>query len=304
MMGSVKKSVLVVVVVIVVAGLVAWGYFGLRIGQKVYGEVAGHKIYKSEIVAMQKSSPHTSTRQVVQVLLQKYLDEKVAAENHVVVTAQDTQDQIKAATAGNPNNAYDRQVAINDVYESMIQAAVTDHFAGKFIIAHFDQNIPMYTSTGAMVPSEVSGGIGDPAVIAADQAYAENFITATYQKITTHKESFDQGMQAEQNDPKIGSKALGGVNHSGEFNSATGDFSNTVTINQSSVAGQIKALKAGQISKPLLAKEDVSAARDGSKLLPAYYLIVDMTDVRNAHTNYYRYMIQARQRLGYKSNVA
>lgn len=293
-----KKLVLLsTAAIILVAG---WLYFGLHVGQKVYAQAAGHKVYKSEIDDIRNGKNSITEHQAAVVLADKYLTQAMAKDHGVKVTEADI---VKAygptVEEQKKSNPYAYQNAVNQLYFVKLNANNQGNYKGKLLVANFSRNVP-YDS--ALLPEKKAANpnLGNPAAIAADKKYAKDFITNLYNQVTSGKMSFDQAMQEERANPVVGEKAYVTQDHSGSFD---GPVSQINLLNTDAVHAMLATTKAGTTTKPFVVR--IPASIFNNSTTEGYYLVVklDHKSGGDSTMNFRQELAQAKKELGYKVNV-
>lgn len=295
-----KKTLAISLLVIIV--LVAGGWFILSKtgkignGQKVYAEAAGHKIYKKEIDDLIGKHKEVTEHQAAQVLADKYLTEALAKERGITVSDKEISAQFgKEVVKQKGTNKYVYQGALNQMYFIKLVANNNGVYKGKFLIANFSRHIQAYPT----LPEDKmhDPDLGNPKAIAKDKKYAKDFITSLYNQIKSGKITFDQAIQMEHNDPKIGLKAYPSQVHSGPFDTSQTSFG---AIFAPSIREKVNSIKAGETTEPFAVKVDISL-NDPNKKADSYFLVVRMDQTSGSYTgqDFSQYLDQAKQRLSY-----
>ena len=279
----------------------------LRVGQKVYAEAAGHKIYKKDVEAIKAGDKSISDHDAATVLADKYLTEAMAKQYHVTVSKSDINaslDQISNPALPQDSKTqpshYARQAAINQVYFTRLAANNAGIYKGKLLVANFSRDVP-YQSSILSEKKALNPNLGNPAAIAADKKYALDFITSLYNQIKTKKITFDQAIQKEHSDPTVGEKAYPTQSHSGSFDGPLNQYG---LLSAKSIRSKLKTMKLHQISAPFAVKTPDSDF-NRSSTAATYYLVVRM-DARSGgdiKMSFAKELAQAKKQLGYKVNV-
>lgn len=288
-------GLVLIIVVIAVAGVLLERKT-LHVGQKVYAQAAGHKIYKQDVQAIIGNEKGISDHQAATVLADKYLTEAMAKEYGVTVTDSDIQAAYgKEMLSQKQTKPYDYQRAVNNLYSQRIglynQAGT---YKGKYLIANFSRYVsypsPLRREQQAEDPS-----LGNPKLIAQDRKYAGEFITKLYKQIVSHKITFDQAINEERNDPRVGTKAYPTQPHSGDFDTSAGYG---LVVAADVTRDKLRTIKQGTMTKPFLAGESTSVAAG------PYYLVIRMDEAKAAPNMPYKQLLsQAKHKFGYKVYV-
>ena len=286
--------VLVVLLVLVVGALLIHGE--VHIGEKIYAQAAGHKIYKKDIQGIKAGNKSVSDHDAATVLADKYLTQAMAQQQNVKVTASDI------SAAGCPSqktNPYGYQSCVNQVYFTRLTNNNEGVYKGEFLVANFSRYVP-YQSPLLAEQKQFDPKIGDTAAIAADRAYAQHFITDLYNQIHNRKISFDQAIAMEHNDPVVGEKAYPSQTHSGAFD---GRISQINFLAAQSIRQKVTSIKPGQLTKPFVVAVSASSTDDSTQ--DSYFLVVKMDKVSGGHgkISSEQAFQQAKTKLGYKVNV-
>ena len=294
-----KKTLLaaLLIVILVVVGSIFIAS-RLHIGQKVYAQAAGHKIYKQDVENLIGNSKGISDHDAATSLADKYLTEAMAKDAKVTVTDQDLVSAYgKDINTQKTQQKYYYQLKVNQLYLRKLGAYNTGIYKGEYLIADFDRNIP--TPSPLLAEDEAANPhLGNSKDIAADKKYASDFITKLYNQIMTHKMTFAQAIKAEHDDPEVGIKAYPTVLHSGSFDTSSG-YGSVLTAQVTNE--KIKSIKAGTMTKPFLANTSNGQAQGTAG---SYYLVVRMDESRGGlNVPFSQYLQQAKQKYGYKVNV-
>jgi hypothetical protein len=295
-----RKGLIYLILLVVGVGVVilaSWTIIKkeLHIGEKVYAQAAGHKVYKPEIINLLKGVSGISYHQAATVLANKYLTEAMGKQSQVSVTDNDIEAAYgKNALTQNKTQPYYYQQKVNQLYMQKLNAYNTGIYKGQYIIANYSRNIP-YPSPLLAEQKAADPNLGNPKSIAKDKKYASDFITGLYTKITDKQISFNQAMQTERQNPVVGEKAYPTQPHSGSFDTSSG-YGSFITI--PSTYAKVKTIKAGTTSKPFIGGDTNG---NGTGL---YYLIVHMDESRGgSDVPFNQYVKQSKQKFGYKINV-
>lgn len=290
--AGVLGVLIIAVVVLSITGV-------LHTGPKVYAEVAGHKIYKSDIETMQTRND-VSDKVAATVLADKYLAEAMAKEHGVTIS----KTEIKAQGCPNQQTSpYGYQNCVNQLYFTELASNNEGVYQGEAIIANFGRYIP-YQSPLLAEYKKRSPKVGDPAAIAADRAYAQNFITGLYDQIKAGKISFDQAIQAEHNNPVLGAHTTAYLSqpHSTAFD---GPLSQISLLSAPTIRDKLTSMKAGELSEPFAVAVSNSAT-DPKSTVESYFLLVKMDQVpggKSTDMTFQQELAKDKKQLGYKINV-
>ncbi len=294
-----KKTLLAafLIVILVVAGSI-FVASKLHIGQKVYAQAAGHKIYKQDVEDLIDNNKSISDHDAAAALADKYLTEAMAKNAKVTVTDQDLVSAYgKDINTQKTEQKYYYQQKVNQLYLKKLSAYNVGIYKGEYLITSFSRNIP-YPSPLLVENEAANPDLGNPKVIAADKKYADDFITSLYNKITAHKISFDQAITAEHNNPQVGVKAYPTSPHSGPFDTSNGYQS---ILSADVTRQKLVGIKAGTITKPFLAGTSSGSDKGTSG---SYYLVVRMDESKGGSgLSFTQYLQQSKKKFGYKVNV-
>lgn len=305
---SKRKSWFLIVGAVLVLVLVGvFARYGLHIGEKVYAQAAGHKVYKKEIQSLKGDNSAITDHQVATVLADKYLTEAMAKEQNVTVTQTEIQTAVKAAEYQTDNgyqktqlNPYAYQNLVNQLYFTKLAANNEGVYQGKLLVANFSKNVP-YQSPLLAEKKSTNPNLGNPAAIAQDKQYAQTFITNLYDQLQTKKITFDQAIQMEHNDPVVGTKGYPTQSHSTSFN---GSLSQNNLLSADSIRGKITSIKPGETTKPFVVRS--SSSMYDKSTAESYFLVVRLdkkSGGNNSNTSFPQLLSQKKQQLGYKVNV-
>ena len=82
-----KKLTFITVTILIL--LIGWAHFGQHVGEKVYAEAAGHKVYKSDTKSLIGNNKGINDHDAAVVLADKYLTQAMAKQANITVTNQD-----------------------------------------------------------------------------------------------------------------------------------------------------------------------------------------------------------------------
>lgn len=295
-------ALLVAILVVTLGGFLVLLNGGLHIGQKVYAQSAGHKIYKKDVQKIIGNNKNISDHQAATVLADKYLVEAMAKEQGVTVTQEDIEYMYgPSITEQKINNSYAYQNKVNQLYFTKLAAYNTGLYKGQLLVTNFSRNIP-YQSPLLEQKKAANPNIGNPAAIAADKKYAEDLINTLYQQVKEGKITFEQAAQIEQNDPAVGEKAYPTLPHSGAFDTLSKSRRNGL-IQTDSIRQKINDIKPGQTSKPFVVS--VANSINDDSMAESYFLVVkiDSSAGGNSGMSFEQEIAQAKQKLDYKVYV-
>jgi hypothetical protein len=296
-----KLIALALLAILLLAG---WLHFGLHVGERVYAQAAGHKVYKKDIENLIGNTKGVSNHQAATVLADKYLTEAMAKKAGIKITNQDLVAEYgPSISKQKADNPYIYQKNVNTVYFDNLSAYNTGLYKGKVLVANFSRHIA-FQSPFLDIQSATDSLLGNPVAIAADKQYAKDFITQLYNQIKSGKITFDQAIQKEHDNPEVGLKAYGSLSHSGPFNTADVNLPGTSLIAPISIQRKIKNMKSGEMSAPFpVAVSNSLYNRDITT--DSYYVVVRMDSMAGGHSKltYDQYLAQAKKQLGYKINV-
>lgn len=291
--GGKRFVVAAIVILLVIAGA---GFIGskIHIGQKVYAQAAGHKIYKKDVERLTKNTEGVSQRQAATVLADKYLVEAMAKEQGISVTVQDVKDAYGASIEQESNkNPYSYQLQVNQLYFDKLQEYNQGVYKGNLLVAQFSRNIILSPTT--------TPNLNNSALI-ADKAYAKNFITNLYNQVKAGELSWDQAANIERQDPKLGESVYPTLSHSGPFDTSV----NPVALfTPASAREQLRKLKPGEISQPFAVSVMNSVNINDKQPFESYYLVVEVSSSAGgkAKTDFQQELTAAKKQFGYKVNV-
>lgn len=297
-----KKFYAVLLAVAVV--LIGWLAFGDKLhkpGEKVYAEVAGHKIYKSEIddlIGKRKINLHDAA----QVLADKYLVQELAKEQGISIGDQDIEKEYKTKYGKVPKdyktkNKYAYQQDVNQLYLTKLRAYNNGIYKGKLLIANFSRHVAFQPT---LPEDELSDPkLGNPTAIAKDKEYAKNLITKLRNDVESGKITFDEAINIEHNDPEVGEHAYPTVAHSRSFD--TSYFTDSI-LSVDSIKEKVSKIKSGELTEPFVVK--VPNSFDGKSTAESYFLVIKMDESSGGSgMNFQEYIDNAKERLGYKLYV-
>jgi hypothetical protein len=298
-----KKTASIIILIIIIA---TGGWLVLDSknkdynGEKVYAEAAGRKIYKNDVRALIGKHKEISEHEAAVVLADKYLAEALAKEQGITVSDKELTKQYgKSALKQKTTFKYAYQNKLNQVYFAKLQAHSNGIYKGKMLVANFSRHIQTFPSLPEDKMKDPQ--LGNPAAIAKDKKYAKDFISDLYNKITSGQINFDQGIQLEHNDPKLGLRTYPSLSHSGSFDTTQAPSG---VLNVPSILEKINSIMAGDTTKPFPVRVGISWT-DKSKTAESYFLVIKMDETSGSYTgqDFGQYLNQAKQRLAYKINV-
>lgn len=298
-----KLLALGVIVFIALIGFAAYSIVSDKLNksnEKVYAQAAGHKVYKQDIEDLIGKNKDVTEHQAAQALADKYLTEALAKERGITVTDKELIAQSGKNVVNQKNtNKYAYQSSLNQLYLTKLVANNKGVYKGKMLVANFSHHIaaePTLPEDKAKDPK-----LGNPAAIAKDKKYAQDFITNLYDQITSGKITFDQAIKMEQNDPQLGVKAYPSQAHSDTFDTS---YMPRGVLSADSIRGKINGIKASETTKPFVVRVRTSLG-DPSKTAESYFLVIRMDETSGSYTgmDFGQYLDQAKQRLQYQVNV-
>lgn len=283
------------VVLLAIAGLVVLGGVGF-LGYKQLnkdpkdnpnnlGKVGDHIITKAEVQDTLNAQKETglyeeSENQIRSLVMNYWLYQLAAKEYGVQVNDQEAVDYIKNQTTNvkpapvlEINNQYVRYRAYVGLWQARLTTIISTPRSGAYVLAHFDQNIVQATPQLKALSKEKYD-----ALLAADKKYATDFINGVSDKLKAGSINFDQAMELEKNDPKIGVKALPTAAHSSAFGktnqSVATDGANDLSKSPQ-IEDKIKSMKSGETSAPFVIKVQTGANLD-SPMVDGIWVIVKL----------------------------
>jgi hypothetical protein len=292
-----KKIAIVLAVLLVVIGGALLLHGKVHIGDKIYAQAAGHKIYKQDVKNLIGSNKGVTDHQAATVLADKYLTEALANEQGITVTDQDI--QTAYGTTINllkEDNKYSYQLQVNQLYFDRLQTYNQGVYKGYLLVGHFSRNIVLQPDASGQIAAT------DTASVAADKKYAQDFITNLYKQIRTGKITWDQAAAMEKADPTLGQGMYSSLSHSGPFNTSEAPVP---LFAPASAQQQLRQIKPGQTSKPFAVSVTNSVGANSDQTFESYFLVVRMDSSAGGKSDvgFQQQLQQAKQRLGYKVNV-
>lgn len=276
-------------------------YFGLHVGQKIYAQAAGHKIYKSDIENLIGDNKKIKEHDAATVLADKYLTEAMAKDQGLSIDDQDIEAAYGSAINDQKkNDKYSYQLQVNQLYFNKLQAYNQGIYKGNLLVAHFSRYIPFKPLTAeqqAAIPK-----FGNPGAIAEDKQYAQTLISNLYSQIRSGKLTFKQASQVERNDPRVGTSMYPALTHSGPFDTSKNP---NPLLNTSSIRKKISSIKPGQTTKPFVVRVSGSTNPNIVNPFESYFLVVKMDASLGGHgdPNFQKYLTEAKKDLGYAVNI-
>lgn len=293
-----KKKIftaLVVLLVLICGALLINGK--VHIGEKIYAQAAGHKIYKQDVKNLIGNTKGVTDHEAATVLADKYLTEALAKEQGITVSDQDLQ------TAYGPvietlkkNNGYSYQLQVNQLYFDKLQTYNQGVYKGYLLVGHFSRNIVLQPDASGQIAAT------DSAAVAADKKYAQDFLTNLYKQIKAGKVTWDQAAAMEKADSTLGQGMYSSLSHSGPFDTSKAPVP---LFAPDSAQQKLRQIKPGQTSKPFVVSVTNSVGMNSDQTFESYFLVVRMDSSAggNNDLNFQQQLQQAKQRLGYKVNV-
>jgi hypothetical protein len=296
-----KKGFLLALLILII--LIAGGLFikkSFHIGEKVYAQAAGHKIYKEDIDKLRGNVKGVSDHDVATVLADKYLYEAMAKQGDIQVSDQDVATQHPDANKQKNSNKYVYQGDVNITYQDKLIAYNTGLYKGKVLVAHFSRHIA-FQSPYIDIQRITNPLLGNKTAIAKDKKYAHDFITKLYKQVKDNKISFDQAIQIEHKDPVVGENGYQTESHSGSFDTSNIFLGGTALIGPKSIQHKLASMKAGQLSEPFTVTVP-NAWKDPKITTESYYLVVRMDYTKGSHSglSWKDYLAQAKKKYSYK----
>jgi hypothetical protein len=299
--GKTKLIAYVIAAIVIIGGgwLIAKQVF--HVGEKVYAEAAGHKIYKDEIDHLVGTIQGVSDRDAAKVLADKYLYEAIAKKAGIKVTDQEVSAQYP--DANKKKNPYAYQGDLNNVYYDNLIAYNKGLYKGEVLVTNFSRYIA-FQSPYIGIQQATSPKIGNKAAAAADKKYAFNLINKLYKGIKSGQITFDEAVQIEHKDPQVGDKAYQTLPHSGPFDTSNIFLPGTDLLEPVSIQPKLAKMKAGELSKPFAVR--VPNSWYNKKITTeSYYLVVRMDSTKGSHSGlpFKQYLAKAKKQYGYKINI-
>lgn len=271
-----------------------------HIGEKVYAQAAGHKVYKKEIDQLRGKTKGLSDHQVATVLANKYLYQAMAKKAGLTINDKDVEAQYPNVSPTKPN-AYVWQDDVNGTYAIQLMAYNTGLYKGEALVAYFNRYVAFQSSLLAERQA-LDPLIGNQAAINADKKYAYNFITKLYNQLKRHQITFDEAIQQEKSDRTLGNDAYSP--QSGPFDTSNIYLGGTILVGPKSAQSKLASMKAGQLSKPFVVNVS-NSWKDPKITAPAYYLVVQLDYSKGSHSGlpWSKYLPQQQKQYQYKVNA-
>lgn len=296
-----RKNIVLIAILILFVGAIA--HYVFHLGDKVYAQAAGHKIYKKEIKDLIGNTKGVNDHNAAVVLANKYLYQTMAKKGGITVSDSNITAQYPDANQQKNRNLYLYQSDVNAVYYNNLIAYNKGLYKGDALVTNFSRNIE-FQSPYSGIQKITNPTLGDPAAIAADKKYAYNLITNLYNEIKSGKITFNQAIQIERNDPQVGDNAYQTLPQSGPFDSSNASMPGTYLISPPSIQKKLANMKTGQLSAPFAVRVG-NSWYDKKVTTESYYLVVRMDYTKGSHSGlpFNQYLEKAKKQYGYKINV-
>lgn len=300
LMTSKRNLLYIILLLILIAGTWVILKDVFRVGEKVYAQAAGHKIYKEDIDLLIGDTKGVSTNNAATVLANKYLYEAMVKQAGLTVTNKDI--TARYPDSDSATTQYARQVNVNNVYYNKLLAYNQGLYKGKVLVANFSRNIA-FQSPYIGMQQALNPLLGNEAAIAADKQYAHNLIDKLYGQIKSGQITFDQAIKAEHEDPVVGEKAYQTLPHSGMFDTSNVLLPATSLLAPKSIESKLASMKAGELSTPFAVTVPNSWI-DKNITTESYYLVVQMDYTKGSQSglSFDKYLAKAKKQYGYKVN--
>lgn len=284
----------VVVTGVIIIAVVVLAFAGSKIVERDpnhLGKVGDHIVTKDEVRALEEGVrqagfyPETQ-EQLLNLAMGYHLDTQVAKEYELEVSEEEALNNLKARTSHiKPaphlamENQYVKYRAYRDILSAKLPLLMQSQQSGRFIVANFDKNFDKSLNSVKSLTEEEH-----KAIMKQDKDYATDFINKLYKDIKSSKITFDQAMERERKDPKLGEKAISASFHSDSFNKQKDN--KTIQVSSITITGnpeiyeKIKDLKAGEMSEPFYFKSQ-SGPAEGSPRVDSAWMIVIVDEVHN-----------------------
>jgi hypothetical protein len=291
-----RALVLAVCLILVVVG-VGWTIAGdkFKDNRKVYAEAAGHKIYEQEVRDLVGSNKEINDYDAAKVLADKYLTQSLAKEQNILVSDQEMETEFgKAIQKQKSENKFAYQNKLNQLYFDKLQAHHRGIYKGNYIIAHFSRNVefhPVLPEDKAKNPN-----LGNRGAIEKDKKYAENFINRLYKDVKSQKITFDEAVNIERKDQRLGINTYPTLPHSGNFDTS---LRGNPVINLESIKERVQNIHPGDLTEPFVVRTGNSL--DGKSTAEAYFLLIEMEEssAGEIEGTFDQYLEKAMERLDY-----
>lgn len=287
---SVKTTVLlgVAALVVVIGAVVAIVVHPLA-GNKAaitYGSMDGYTVDKVDVDRLSEAYYAATPTEIAQTLLDNHLYGLMAKALNITVSTADVQTGI-GVTPANPHpygEAYLSLLVQDNLYKAQLLSKLTPGISGRYIYLHFDQD--MMTAGGSV--DENLATLTDAqlkALIVSDQSYALQLANQLYAKIHNGTITFDQAMQLEKSDPRLGEGPLSTLDQSGNFDTATEVASSYGLTTQKQLLSVIKTTPVKAYTKVLTGTVPV-AMTSNAKRVDGYYVIFIVDDINAGNHKY------------------
>lgn len=291
-MGARTKVLLGIAAAVVVLGIVIIGLDtrnaqnAAKLPTGVLGQVGNYQILQSDVDTLNPTAKlyGASDADIIKLLLNLNLYEQIGRQYGLTVSDADIADAVTAnGTTTQPADAYSLTSWRTKTWEQKLRGSVTGELKGKFVIAPFDQNLPVQGGQPGPQVSSLS-----PAQLTAvqlqDKTYATNLIQSLYAKLQQKQLTFDQAMVAQQDDPKLGAAVSPNAIQSGTFNTSDTKNPGAGVIGQPAIRTAVEKLQIGAYTQPVVGKSVADIA--GKKLQDGYWVIVQLTDRVSQNKDY------------------
>lgn len=295
-----KHLSIIVFLLIVVVAVASWLLISnfTDSDKKLYAKVAGHEIYEEEVRDfIGDNDEDVSEREATEVLADKYLLEKLAEEEGVTISKQEIIEEFGEEFYNDQDeDKYGYQYQVNELYLAKLSANNVGIYKGKLLVTHFSRHIP-YKSALLEEQKAYNPKLGDPQAIASDKKYAEDLITRLHNQIESGEITFEEAIENEHKDSRVGREAYPTLSHSGSFDNSIREEG---LIGLDRVRERIKDLQPGQMSEPFAA--EVSDSESGNSTVESYFLVVQIDEKQGGESNmeFEEYLDDSKGRLGYE----
>ncbi len=251
-MSTKRLLLLGVAGIIAIASVVvigAYSYRRVHPSQKIYGQVGSYVATQNEVDSLTKSYNLINRDKAIDTLLELNLYRQSASSLGIKVSSADIQKELQKRTGkADPYGRVYLLAAIeSDMLKNQLTVRISGNTQGRMVVINFNQHLP-YADFNVLQPGEVESKHSQ--YIAADRVTADALKDLIYGKLKSKSVTFDQAMQMERDDPKIGVKSLPTSVHSDSFNTA--DTANGLgeMVNVPQLAKLIQETKTGTFSEP------------------------------------------------------
>ena len=271
----------IVVSSIVILGISGSVYFVARNSSRTVssaknGSIKGFVVSKAQVDSIVSQDSGVTSKSAAELILQNKLLVLIAADLKLDPSKyqKGSLDELIPLYGLNVETSHESFYlsSYNNRLKDAIIAVLTPGISGRFIIAHFDQNIEVAGADQNITFASLSEKAKKD-LLFKDKAYALNFIQDLYAKLVSGSTTFDQAIALERTNKYLGTAQISTLTQSGSFDTATEYKTAEVKLSLApNVLAELKKTKVGKWTG-VLTQQVPTAEKSTSNMVDGFYSV-------------------------------